>query len=259
MTFIPNEEFYLKVAKGEVPKHSIVHKFGSSTINSTLSLITQSNVYMTPTTATALEVVSDNVADALNGVGMHEVTVIGLDSNYNEVTQVISAHATSGTTAVAIPTNLIRLYRWYVSKSGTYAMPPAGSHQGTLVIQEAGGGTVWSGIPVSSFATGQSQIGMYTIPIGYTGYLLSKNIYIDTGKKTDIYLFQRPLANDVTSSYTGTVRLMEREVGISGGFNQSLQVPNGKLVGPCDIGFLGKLNTGTAPCSVEFELLLVQD
>ena len=257
MSYFGSTDWYARIMKGEIPGHSIVHKFGAGNLTTTLSPISQSLTYQTPTAAVALEIVSSSANDALNNTGAHEYTITGLDANWNEVTQVVTAHATNGTIAVAIPTSLIRLYQWYVSKSGAYATATVGSHVGTLTVRVAGGGATCSQIVVTPFPIGQSQIGVYTIPIGYTGYLLSKNTFVDTAKSADIYFFQRPLANDVTTSFTGTMRLIQREVGIKEGYNLRTVTPKGLFVGPCDIGFMGLVSVGTAECSVEFELLLI--
>lgn len=259
MSKFSNSDFYLEVAKGNIPKHSIVHKFGAGAVSTTVIPITQSGTYQTPTTAQVLELVSDNVADAQNGAGAREITITGLDSNWNEVTQVINTHATDGTIAVALTTNLIRLYRWFVSSSGSYATATVSSHVGTLTIQGTGGGTVWSTIPVTPFPSGQSQIGSYTIPTGFTGFMIGKLVYTDTGKTADIFFFQRNNADDVATPYSGIMRLVEREIGVQGGLDHHFTVPKNGFVGPCDVGFMGKVTSGTADISVEFELLLIAD
>lgn len=250
------QPFYLEVAKGRIEGHSIVHKFGAGTLGATLGVVTQSSFYRTPLTAQALEFVSDDANDTAAGSGAQEVTVIGLDTNWNEVTQVIE---TDGLTPVALPTNLFRLYRWYVSRSGTYATQTTGSHVGVLTIQGAGGGDVWSQMGVTPFPSGQSQIGAYTVPVGKTGYLIGKVVFVDTVKAADIYFFQRQNADDVTTPFTGTMRLVEREVGVQGGFDHHFSVPKTPFIGPCDVGFMGVVSAGTADVSVEFELLLVDN
>ena len=42
MSKFSNSYFYLEVAKGNIPKHSIVHKFGAGTVSTTVITITQS-------------------------------------------------------------------------------------------------------------------------------------------------------------------------------------------------------------------------
>lgn len=259
MSKFSKTEFYLDVARGLIPKHFIVHKFGAGSITTALAPVTQTNAYQTPTAAVALELVSDNVADAQNGVGAREITVTGLDANWDELIQVVSTHATDGTIAVSIPTSLIRVYRWFVSSTGTYASSTAGSHVGNLSVQVSGGGTVWDTIPALPFPAGQSQIGAYTIPTGFTGYLVGKLVYTDTGKTADIYFFQRNNADDVSTPFSGAMRIVEREIGIQGGFDHHMILPKNGFVGPCDLGFMGKVTSGTADISVEFEILLIQD
>ena len=259
MADIPQSDFYLRVARGLVPKHSVIHKFGSGTLTTTLLPVTQANTYQTPTTAQSLEFVSSSASDALNSTGAFEITFIGLDANWEEQTVVVAAHATDGTVAVAIPGTWLRLYRWYVSKSGSYATDVLGSHVGTLTVRIAGAGATWDTIPITPFPVGQSQIGAYTIPTGYTGYLIAKNVTVESSKVTDIYFFQRPLADDVTTPFTGTMRMVQREVNITVPFNQPFLIPKGPFVGPCDVGFMGKVSLTTGTASVEFELLLIQD
>lgn len=116
------KEFYLEVAKGNVAKHSLVHKFGAGDVGTTLVPITQSGTYQTPTTAQALEFVSDNVND--------------------------------------------------------------------------------------------------------------------------------------TSAGTGAIRVIEHEVGITGNIVLRTTAPKGSFVGPCDIGFMGKVASGTSQIAVDFELLI---
>ena len=118
MTYIRERDWYTEVAKGNVPGHSLVHKFGATDAGTTMAPVTVSGFYRVPTAATALEFVSDDANDDAAGTGAREVTVVGLDENWAEVTQTV---VTDGLTPVALGTDLIRLYRWYVSSSGTYA------------------------------------------------------------------------------------------------------------------------------------------
>ena len=53
------------------------------------------------------------------------------------------------------------------------------------------------------------------------------------------------------------MNLVEREIGLTGGHSIIYQIPKGPFVGPCDIGFMGKVSSGTADVSVEFELILI--
>jgi hypothetical protein len=255
MTFIPNSDFYTDVAQGKVPKHSIVHKFGYANLTTTLKPITNSGDYPTPTTAVSLEFVSSSANDTSAGTGARAITLVGLDNGGVEITQVIS---TNGTTAVAIPTALRRLFKWYVSSSGTYATSTTGSHAGTLTIRVAGGGATWFSTPITPYPLGRSQISCYTIPIGHTGYILRKVINVDSAKTADIYMFKRENILDVTTPFE-PMTIFEREIGVA--LSNVIEFTSPKLIGTggTDIIFMGKVSTGTAECSLEFELLLIED
>jgi len=248
-------DYYSNVAKGNVEGHKLVHKFGATTLTTSIAPMTFSTYYKTPKTAVNLEILSNDADDNGAGNGARKVVIVGLNSSWDEVTQEITL---TGTTAVAIPIPLTRVYRWYVSESGAYANETLGSHEGDLTIRQAGGGEVWSIIYDDPFPIGQSLIGAYSVPRGYDAYLLKKVIFVDSDKSADIYFFKREYINDTTSPFKGTMRLIEREVGVSGGYDLTLKSPSFVCSSPCDLGFMGLIDTSTADASIEFELLLVK-
>jgi hypothetical protein len=250
-------DFYHDVSSGQVAGHSIVHKFGAGVMGTTLAPVTDSLVYRTPIVATALSITSTSAADNVAGAGAVEVTVTGIDANWNEVTQTV---VPTGTTPSPITIPLLRVTRWYVSLSGSYANVEIGSHVGELSMVETVGGAVWSHIPIAPLPLGQSEIGVYTVPIGYVAYLLHKTVHVATTKTLDVVFFQRANADDVTPPYSGTMRVVEYEKGVSGtAININFTAPRGPFAGPCDLGFMAKVGVGTSSVSCEFELLLVQD
>ena len=247
-------DFLLDVAQGKVPGHEIIQKFGAGNVSTSLVPITQSGVYTTPSAVVSLEFVSDDANDTAAGTGAQEITVEIIDSSWNKV---LIVKETNGLTAVPLGTDAFRVHRWYVSRSGTYANAGAGSHVGELKLRVAGAGDTWSIIPNSVFPVAQSQIGAYTIPTGKEGYLLGKLIFTDTSKTADVYFFKRPNADDVVAPYTGIMAITEREVGLSGGFDHHFKVGKFLGAGPCDVGAMGKVTSGSAEISIEFELLLI--
>ena len=246
----------IEIVSGAVTGQAVVHKFGFGTVGTSFVPVSNELVYQTPTTATALEFLSSDTNDTSAGSGAREVTVVGLDANWAEVTQTV---VTNGTTPVALGTSLIRLYRWYVSSSGTYATAAAGSHAGELKIRVASAGADWSTIPFSPFPTGQSLIGAYTVPTGKTGYILSQHIHVDSTKSVDLLFFKRNNADDVATPYSGAMRVLNQFIGISGDADFHPETPINGLVGPCDVGFMAKVTSNTADVSVDFEILLIDD
>lgn len=260
MSALRNTDFLIEVAKGKVPGHSLVHKFGhSDSIGTNLSPIADAGVYPTPSAAVSLEFISSDAADALDDIGMHELTIIGLDANWNEQTVVIAAHATTGLTAVAITGTWMRVYRAYVSSSGTYADATTASHAGTITIRIAGAGATYGIITITDFPTAQTAIGSYSVPIGYTAYILSIHLHVAAAKNVDFFAFQRSNIDDVTPPYSGAMRVFYQAHDVDEDEELAPRSPIGPFTGLSDIGFMAKVGTGTGAASVDFEILLVEN
>jgi len=247
----------LEVARSQYPYLSATHKFGSSTsLTTAFTPVAIGSVYPTPqSTGASLEVVSSSTNDSTSGTGAHKLTVIGLSTAWAE----ISEEATfNGTTPVALSNKFTRVYRTYVSESGTYASASAGSHTGALDVQVSGAGALWSRISNTLFPRGQSQIGSYTVPLGKTAYITLHFISVNSNKAADFILFQRSGANETASPYTA-MRVVGEYVGMEGFSNfTDITAMEGPFSGPCDIGFMAKA-VATAQVSVEFEVLLVDN
>jgi len=250
-----DKPFLQAVGEGLVPGYSVTNKFGfHEAVGSTLIPISTAGVYQTPTTAQSIEIVSDDANDTAAGSGAQTVTVVGLDANWDE--QTVTA-TMDGTTPAAITGTWLRVYRAYVETSGTYASQVAGSHAGTLTIQNSGAGVVWGviGIADSGFPIGQTEIAVMTIPAGFTGYVLSKHITVESNKVPNILWFRRENADDVTTPFA-PMRLFERHNGAAGEITYS--PPASPIIVPekTDIGAMGYIATGSADISVEFQILL---
>lgn len=254
---ITTPDFLTQVRLGEIDGYSIEDKFGTRlSLSTSLIPITSVGTYQTPTSAQSLEILSSSGSDTAAGVGAQRVIVIGLSST-GAIQQ--ESVVMNGTTAVALVNQYIRVFRMYVSSSGTYATLTAGSHVGTITLRGAGGGVSWAEISVHSggLGLGQSQIGCYTVPLGKTAILLSHDYSVDANKAVNLYFFKREDILDVTTPFQ-PMRLQSVYHGITGGKNTP------KLSRPSfpeltDIGFMGNTTTGTADCSVEFEMLLIDN
>lgn len=254
-------DFYLEVRKGNIPKHSIVQKFGAiQGVTTTLTPVTTSGAYPTPTTPIALELVSDdNTNDKSGGAGALEVTIEGISNTNGAWTEEVQTVALNGTTAVAVPNSMLRVYRMYVSSSGSYANATTPSHNSTITLRVSGGGATWQQlVPTGTFGLSQSEIAVYTIPKGYTGYFLSKNVSIEGSKSASVFLFVRENADDVTTPYS-PMRVKELERNLDANTAKQPTAPLLKITGTADVGFMAASTSTTTSLSVEFELLLVED
>jgi hypothetical protein len=196
-----------------------------------------------------------NLNDTAAGSGAREITLEGLDETGSLVTETL---ATAGTSASSPTTaTFIRLFRAYVSKSGTYTTATTGSHSDDIVIENSGGGTDWATISSTDFPRSQTEIGLYSIPVGWTGYLVSGFGFTDSTKVTEILFFKREGIMNTAPPYEA-MRIVFEERVEGGEFTIEIKAPI--LLGSgCDVGFLAKVNAQTAEVDVDFEILLIKD
>ena len=251
-------DFGVDVAKGEVPGHTVIQKFGrNSAVSSSFVPICLSGFYRTPTSNTALEVVSTDVDDTFLGAGARTIYYEGLQVQSGSLVVVSDVVELDGTTPVALPDSLIRLYRWYVASSGVYASQSAGSHQGDITIQESGAGNVWAKIENNGFPRAQSQIGAYTVPTGYTAYVSKISYSVESDKEADILMFKREGVLNTSAPYNAMTLVTEIN-SATGNYTVEYRTPL-KFEEETDFGFLGKLKANTGPMTVDFEIKLVQN
>ena len=260
MSYSPNNDFYLEVARGNVSGMSIVHKFGrNGSASTTLSAVSGAGVYMMPTSAVTLEAVSSSAQDNSAGAGARSLTIEGLDSSFNEISETLTMNGTSATSATS--NSFIRVDRAYVASAGTYAtLSTKFSHVGTITVRESGGGSTWTTLPVISanFGIGESEIACYTVPTGKTAYVLSTNITIEKSKTVDVYFMNRQSADDTTAPYSA-MRILQHFVGLGDGAVHKPHAPIGAFPAKTDICFFAKTSAGTTAISVDFEILLIND
>ncbi|GAG59516.1 unnamed protein product [marine sediment metagenome] len=259
MSYAPGSDFYAEVAKGNVPGHSLIHKFGHyDSVGTSFVPLCSGGIYRTPQVAgaTALRIKAGDVADDAAGVGAREVTIQGLDETGALVTEAV---ATAGVSASAnTSATFIRFFRAWVSASGTYASQTAGSHAADIVIENAAGSEDWGTIEFAPFPKAQTEIGAYSVAIGVTAYLLSATVFSDTSKTTTVIFFQRTNILQTAAPYDG-MRIVFDATVEGGATENKPKAPQGPFAGPCDLGFMGAVGVGSAGVTIDFELLLVED
>jgi len=251
-------DFGVDIVKGEVPGHTVIHKFGrNSAVSSSFVPICESGFFRTPTTNTALEVVSTDADDNASGAGARTIYYEGLQVQSGSLVVVSDVVELDGTTAVALPDSLIRLYRWYVASSGVYASQSVASHQGDISIQESGAGNVWSKIAINTFGRGQSQIGAYTVPTGYIAFMTDITSSVESDKEAEILLFQRNGVLNTTAPYN-PIRLVTEISSAKGVQSINFSSPL-KFEEETDMIFFAKQKKGDSPATIDFTLYLVQN
>lgn len=235
---------YINVSRGLVQNSSRLQKVGfSSTITTAFQTIWNENSLMVfPTSAAVLTVSSSSANDTSAGTGARTVTISGLDSGYNTISEIVILN---GQTAVNTVNSYLRVNNISVTTAGS-----GGVNAGVIYI---GTGTVTAGKPATiynSVAVGynRSLSAFTTIPTGSTGYLLQILSSTDTAG-TQIQI--------LTKTSTGLVnvaRVFQMGVGAGSIQDYSLPVP---LTAGTDL-VAQAINAGSnVKVSCQFELLIV--
>lgn len=162
-----SEPFELQVARGQIPGHSFTHKFGatpSMSINVTGSVWdVNDTLYPWSALTTAGTVTVDRASTSDAG---KIVEIVGLDANYNEVTDQVTLTAATGNASTQ---SFIRIYRAYMYNGST-------TNVGNINIKR--GATTVARITANK---GQTLMAIYTVPAGYTAYLTQGVMTIQEG------------------------------------------------------------------------------
>jgi len=254
---------WLDYSRGLFSGITSIKKFGRNpSVGTTFEPVDIGGIYRTPqsSAATTVRIKSGgNAADTAAGAGARQITLQGTDENFNEVTDTL---ATAGASASAsTTTTFTRIYRAFVSQSGTYATSSTGSHVGDIVVENTAGTQDWLTIESTNFPKGQSEIGAYTVAAGKTGHVKLRNLSIDSGKTIDLAFFSRSNCDETAAPYTA-MRAQSVVNGISGGSIEAfgeVDIPFGPYVGPTDLGFMARVSAGTASVAVEFEIFIIDE
>ena len=247
--------FYTEVNRGNVKNMSVVHKFGKNfAVDTTLEPLTSSGFYRTPTTLTSLEIVSDSANDTAAGTGARTVIVEGINDVNGSWTSDTETITMNGTTPVALSKQWRRIYRMRVVTSGTYGSQSGSSHSSTITLRESGAGDTWAQIDsIGTLGLGQSLIGAYTIPAGKKAWIKSRELFVEANKTVTTVFFVRTEADTTTAPFS-PMRIQNVESGVQG--QLTLRGESGIIEGPADIGYMGKVNSGSGAVSVEFDIYL---
>lgn len=253
MTYLLSKEFLTEVAKGNIPGHSLVHKFGRNTgvPNGSFEFVNTLGFTAWPlSAATTVRIkAGGDAADTAAGAGAREVTVQGIDSSFNETSEAIAtagASASSATTA-----SFWRVHRAWVSAVGTYGA----ANTAAVTIENSAGGTDLIQIATGE---GQSQFCAYTIPTGKTGYLISIQLTVDTTKSGDFRIFTRDDIDD-TSAPMKSKRIKLYFDGVSGQLVRNPSSPMVTVAAKSDIWVEALGDGGVIEATADMEILLVDD
>jgi hypothetical protein len=254
MTYLPDKEFYLEIAKGNVPGHSIVNKFGinqdiDSSVNYEVIWDGGGSTYkgFDATGAEQVEAFSSSADDTnTTGTGAWTLEIYGLDANYALQNETLNMAGTGVTRTV---NNYIRVHRAVVRTAGT-----GGANAGVITVRQV---TTFANVFIDMIAGyNQSMVACYTIPAGKTGYLLDWFVTLAGRTNADVEarLRERP---------DGEVFQVKEQVSLQGAGSssgpRSYTLPKGPFNAKSDILIEASADTNDTVVSAGFSLLLVDD
>ena len=166
------EPFELQVARDQIAYHKRNFKFGfNPDIDNSLETIwAQGGLYTYLSTASTLYVSSSSTDDDAAGTGARNITVSGLDANYDEISITVDLDGQNGVELG----EFIRINRAIINTAGS-----GGANAGVIYV-----GTESSpsgGVPTNKYLTiaigdNQTLMALWTVPRNYSAYLYQTNV-----------------------------------------------------------------------------------
>lgn len=179
-----NFAFLLRAALGE-NNSSTFNKFGyvAGLVAVAQTVWSEGGLYAYPAAAITMSVASTDANDDFGGSGAQQVEVMGLDADFNEVTETINL---DGQTEVALPTDLIRVNRAKVLG--------AIDAVGDIYI---GTGTFTTGVPANVYGKidiGENQTlqAVFTVPRGKKALVFTFSASSAKNEEITVSLKARP-------------------------------------------------------------------
>lgn len=209
----------------------------------------QGGTYIFPTIARTLRIAAGGDAnDTAAGTGAREITLYGLDENWEEA---IESLITAGASASNYSTiTFIRLNSATVSQVGTYG----GANTDDITIES---NTDAYTLAVIQDDLGRSVTGIYSTPVGSTTYLNRVSAFVDSNKTCTIQFWKRENADDISAPFSPKVLLVKFPALTGEG---TYRLTAFESAGPkSDIYLTGQTSSGTVSVDVEFDMVKVRN
>jgi len=232
-----SEPFELQMARGQIPGHSFNHKFGAvpqMSINTT-GTIWDINDTLYPwsafNTAGTLSVARASASDADK-----TITIVGLDANYNEISENVTLTAASGNLTTK---SFIRVYRAFMFN---------GSATNVGDINVTKGGTTVLRITAGK---GQTLMAIYTVPANYTAYLTQSVMTIQDGGDATGDMFVR-YGGETAFRIGHTFEVASSEYHY--GFSVPIRLPE-----KSDVDIRAAVRSNNARVTAAFDIILIKE
>lgn len=176
-----SDDISLLVSRGLVAKTSFIHKFGAvpAMSQNTTGTVWDKNDTVYPWSAWDTTGVLNVDAASTSDIGK-QITILGLDANYNLVQETIALTVQTNNTGTV---QFKRVYRAYCSDGV--------SNVGNINIQKNS-----TDVAVITAGLSQTLMSVYTVPAGHTGYLYKGTCTAQAGADGTGHMFVRYFGQD---------------------------------------------------------------
>ena len=169
-----------------------------------------------PTSAETVRIAAGgDVNDTAAGSGAQSVVVEGLDGNWDRASETLATNGASASSATS--TTFSRVHRAYVGMSGTYG----GVNAAAIIVENTSSAQVLANIPTGLGQTSQSH---YSVPAGFSCYVMRYETEVDAVKPAEVRLWRRPNGDDVATPFSGA-RVVNRDSSATGYNNIEFRSP----------------------------------
>lgn len=226
------------IARGLVKDTSFIHKFGANfdidTNSDPETVWSAGGLYPWDALATAqtLYIQSDDAADTSS------LEIQGLDENYELLTEEVQMN---GTTTVTTTNTFIRVYRMIYNHTAV--------NVGTVTARvTSGAGTVVAQID-PDYA--QTLMCIYTVPAGYTAYLLAGDASLNKAEDGNIRFYQRPFGRSFKIAHMAEI--------YENWYRYDFPIPL-PLPEKTDLDVrIAEVETNNTRCTANFDLVLIKN
>ena len=223
----------IPISAGQLDGYSYVHKFGGNPLlnNSTEeSMWDEGGLYPWATMDTAATTLTTNAESGNNGA---EITIQGLDENWEPITEVLTLDGTAQTTS----NSWKRVFRGFTSGSQAITDDFTLSKSGDVVLHIITGHQ-------------QTEMALYTVPAGKTAYMTT----IDASTLKNESITVRMMVRE----YGGVFRCRHVFQASTGQYNHEFTIPKG-IPEKTDIDLRALASSNNISGYASFELILVDN
>lgn len=246
------------LAMGSMYQADVRHQFGRNiAVGTSYVPVSDLGIYRTPQAAAATRLrvkAGGNAGDTAGGAGARSVRLHGLNAVGDEITEIVATAGASASASTA--QSFIRLFMAEVYESGTYGTQSAGSHLGSITIENEAGTDDWAQIQLNGFPSGTTGIGTVSVPRNHSGLVTSININPEGAKTLDVIILKREGILHAAAPYKPITKLQEF-IGLTQSVSITFDMPL-RFHELTDIGVLAKVSSGTGAISIDMEVILLE-